>query len=65
MSIKDAIKEKIETLPDSLLLEVFDFIQFIETKKERILLAKASQELSRPSFNKIWNNDEDAIYDNL
>jgi hypothetical protein len=65
MSVKDMIKDEIEKLPDNLLSEVLDFIQFIEAKKERTLLAKASQELSMPSFEKIWNNDEDAVYDSL
>jgi hypothetical protein len=65
MSVKDMIKEEIDKLPDNLLTEVFDFIQFLETKKEANILAKASQELSSPVFEKIWNNDEDAVYDSL
>ena len=46
-------------------MEVYDFIQFLESKKDRSLLAKASQELSTASFKKIWNNEEDVVYDNL
>lgn len=65
MSVKDMIKDEIEKLPENLLSEVFDFIRFLEAKKERTLLAKASQELSTASFEKIWNNDEDAVYDSL
>lgn len=65
MSVKDMIKEEIEKLPENLLPEVFDFIQFLEAKKESAVLAKASQELSMRSFEKIWNNDEDAVYDSL
>jgi hypothetical protein len=65
MSVKDMIKDEIENLPENLLSEVLDFIQFIEAKKERTPLAKASQKLSMPSFEKIWNNDEDAVYDSL
>ncbi len=65
MSVKDMIKNELDKLPENLLAEVFDFIQFLETKKERTLLAKASQELSSPVFEKIWNNDEDAVYDSL
>ena len=65
MSVKDMIKDEIEKLPENLLSEVFDFIRFLEAKKERTLLAKASQELSIQSFEKIWNNDEDAVYDSL
>lgn len=65
MTVKEMIKTEIEKLPDSLLAEVFDFIQFLEARKEKALLVKASQEMSTASFEKIWNNDEDAVYDSL
>lgn len=65
MSVKEMIKNEIDKLPENLLPEVFDFIQFLESKREKTLLAKASQELSGPSFEKIWDNPEDAVYDNL
>lgn len=59
------IKTEIEKLPENLLAEVFDFIQFLEIKKESNLLAKASQKLSTASFEKIWDSKEDAVYDSL
>lgn len=65
MSVKEIIKKEIDNLPENLLTEVFDFIQFLESKRERNLLAKDSQELSTASFQKIWDNEEDAIYDKL
>lgn len=65
MSVKELIKNEIEKLPENVLQEVFDFIQFLETKREKTLLVKASQEISRASFEKIWDNEEDAIYDRL
>lgn len=65
MSVKEMIKNEIEKLPENVLHEVFDFIQFIENKRERTLLVKASQDLSRTSFKKIWDNEEDAVYDSL
>ena len=65
MSVKEIIKNEIDKLPENLLSEVLDFIQFLERKKERTLLAKASQKLSTASFQKIWDNDEDAVYDSL
>lgn len=65
MSVKEIIKNEIDKLPENLLAEVLDFIQFLERKKERTLLAKASQKLSTTSFQKIWDNDEDAVYDSL
>lgn len=65
MTVKEMIKTEIETLPENLLAEVFDFIQFLEMKREKNLLAKASQKLSTASFEKIWDNKEDAVYDSL
>ena len=65
MSVKDMIKKELEKLPESILTEVFDFIQFLELKREKSILAKASQELSAVSFQKIWDNKEDAVYDSL
>lgn len=65
MLVKDLIKNEIEKLPESFLLEIYDFIQFLETKEEKERLLRASQELSRKSFEKVWDNEEDAVYDNL
>jgi hypothetical protein len=65
MSVKEIIKNEIDKLPENLLSEVLDFIRFLESKKERAMLAMVSQELSTASFQKIWDNDEDAVYDSL
>ncbi len=65
MSVKEIIKNEIDKLPENLLQEVLDFIQFLESKRERTLLAKASQEMSLPSFERVWDNEEDAVYDSL
>jgi hypothetical protein len=60
---KEMIKREIDKLPEDVLGEVLDFIQFLETKRERDLLARSSQELSTGSFQRIWDNEEDATYD--
>ena len=65
MSVKDLIKNEIDKLPENLLEEVFDFIRFLEIKREKILLTRASQKLSVTTFEKVWDNEEDAVYDNL
>ncbi len=65
MSVKDLIKNEIEKLPENLLEEVFDFIRFLEIKREKNLLTKASQKLSVTTFEKVWDNEEDAVYDSL
>jgi len=65
MLVKELIKKEIDKLPEDILAEVFDFIQFLESKRERNLLVRSSQELSTKSFQRIWDNEEDAIYDTL
>ena len=62
---KEVIKKELDKLPEDILAEVFDFIQFLETKRERNLLVRSSQELSTKSFKRVWDNEEDAIYDTL
>jgi len=62
---KEVIKKELDKLPEEALAEVFDFIQFLESKGERNRLVRSSQELSAASFQRIWDNEEDAIYDTL
>ena len=62
---KELIKKEIDKLPEDVLREVLDFIQFLETKRERVLLARISQEISTGSFQRIWDNEEDAVYDTI
>lgn len=65
MSVKEMIKSEIDHLPEDVLVEVYDFIHFLEYRQEKNSLAKAAQELSTKFFDKIWNNDEDSVYNNL
>jgi len=55
---KEVIKREIDKLPEDVLGELFDFIQFLET-------TRVSQELSTGSFQRIWDNEEDAVYDTI
>ncbi len=65
MTVKEMIKKEIDKLPENMLIEVYDFVKFLETKKDRELLTKASQKMAETSFEKIWNNEEDSAYDKL
>ena len=65
MLVKELIKKEIDKLPEDILIEVFDFIQFLERKRERDLLVRSSQELSTASFQRIWDNEEDSVYDTV
>ncbi len=62
MYSRDLLIDEIDKLPEELLPEVLDFIKFLEAKEN---LASASQSLSEKTFKKIWDNNEDAIYDSL
>jgi len=55
---KEVIKREIDKSPEDVLGELFDFIQFLET-------TRVSQELSTGSFQRIWDNEEDAVYDTI
>ena len=63
MSVKEIIKNEIDRLPENLLREILDFIQFLEARREMTRLVNASQEMSRQSFDRVWDNDEDEVYD--
>jgi hypothetical protein len=63
MSNKELIKREIDKLPEEVLGGVLDFIQFVEIKRERDILARSSQALSADSFQRLWDNEEDAVYD--
>ncbi len=65
MTVKEMIKNEIDKLPENMLVEVYDFVRFLETKKERELLTQAAQKMSETSFEKIWDNEEDSAYDKL
>lgn len=56
--------EKIKNLTPEKMAEVEDFVDFIAQRDERRLLQAASK-LSEESFRQIWDNEEDAIYDQL
>ena len=59
------IKNEIENVPEEILVEVFDFIQFLIYKQKKETLANFAQMRSEKSFEKVWDNEEDAVYDNL
>lgn len=56
--------EKIKGLPPDKIAEVVDFVDFLANRDDRLLVQAASR-ISEPAFAKVWNNPEDAEYDNL
>ncbi len=56
---------KIRSLPPERLLEVEDFIDFLRQSGEDRRLRRAAAMLSEDAFRKVWDNPEDAEYDQL
>ena len=56
--------EKIKHLPLQRQAEVENFVDFL-TQKDEQKLRQLAMKMSEKSFEKIWDNDEDAVYDKL
>lgn len=59
-----ALLDKLRELPPDRLAEVEDFVDFLCQKEERRLLGSVTS-LSQASFARVWDNPEDAAYDQL
>ena len=64
MQTAEILIEKIKILPPQKVAEVIDFVDFLMQREERKLV-EAAGILSETAFSKVWDNDEDAVYDNL
>ena len=56
---------KIRQLPLPQQAQVEDFIDFLQQRQSDRGLVLAAMQTSRSSFERIWDNPEDAVYDNL
>ena len=59
------LMEKIRSLPPDKITVLEDFIDFLLARSEDRLLVYAASKLSEAAFAKIWDNPEDAEYDDL
>jgi hypothetical protein len=57
--------EKIRMLSPDKLAEVQDFVDFLSQRDRDARLLQAGNKLAEDAFNKVWDNPEDAEYDNL
>ncbi|MEG4322127.1 MULTISPECIES: toxin-antitoxin system, antitoxin component, Xre family protein [unclassified Microcoleus] len=57
--------EKIRSLPPDKITVLEDFLDFLLTRSEDSLLTYSATKLSEAAFAKIWDNPEDAEYDEL
>jgi len=56
---------KIRMLPPGKVTVVADFVEFLWAREEENDLVGWAGRLSEQSFSKVWDNPEDADYDNL
>jgi hypothetical protein len=61
----EQMMEKLEHLSPDRLAEVEDFIDFLQQRDRDKLLRQDYARASEATFAKVWDNDEDAIYDQL
>ncbi|MCC5885029.1 MAG: toxin-antitoxin system, antitoxin component, Xre family protein [Gammaproteobacteria bacterium] len=59
------VQEKLGQLTPDRLAEVDDFIDFLQQRDRERRLRHNYAQASEPSFAKLWDNDEDAVYDEL
>lgn len=59
------LMEKIRSLPPDKITVLEDFLDFLLTRSEAHLLVYTATKLSEAAFAKIWDNPEDAEYDEL
>ena len=64
-SLEQDLIEKIRMLSPEKLVEIQDFVDFLSQRDRDTQLLRAGNKLSEEAFTKVWDNPEDAAYDNL
>lgn len=57
--------EKIKQLPPQRMAEVEDFVDFLRARDDEQHLTHAAAKASEASFAAVWDNDDDAAYDQM
>jgi len=60
-----ALFDKIRALPAERVAEVEDFVDFIAARAQDRALVGAAAAASAPSFARVWDNEDDDVYDAL
>ena len=63
--LEKRLLKKVKHLSFEQMQQVEDFIDSLNSENADKALILASTKLSESSFNKVWNNPEDAVYDEL
>ena len=61
----DSLIKKIQSLPPDKAAEVEDFVDFLRLREDDGRLSDDAAKLSEDAFAEVWNNAEDAVYDEL
>ena len=64
-AIPDSLVDKIQQLPPEKVEEVHDFVDFLLARDRDASLTTAASRLSEDAFRRVWDNPEDAVYDEL
>ncbi|MBP5974345.1 DUF2281 domain-containing protein [Brasilonema sp. CT11] len=65
MTIKEQITQELEKLPEPLLQEILDFVQFLQAKNQQLNIREITI-MSESSLQKDWlRPDEDAAWQDL
>ena len=62
---QEQILIKLKRLSPSRLAEVADFIDFLQQRDQERQLQQDYAKTSEAACNKVWDNDDDTVYDNL
>ena len=62
---QNGLMEKIATLPPEKVAEVEDFVDFLRLRSQDRDLTQAAAKLAEAAFRKVWDNPDDAAYDQL
>lgn len=57
--------DKLDQLPPERVAEVEDFVDFLQHKDQDRHLTRVITKAAEPSFQKVWDNPDDAVYDTL
>ena len=60
-----ALIEKLKTLPPERVAEVEDFVDFLRTRDGERAAVRTAMRAAEPAFGRVWENEDDAAYDQL
>ena len=60
-----SLMDKLDRLPPERVTEVEDFVDFLHQREQDHHLVESASRSSEASFGKVWENTDDAAYDQL